>query len=655
MKRGGVFGIDTETTGLDILRTRVLFWSLATDDARWCLPVEALYWFEPLFSRSDVGWALANAKYDMHMLANHGIFLKGKKYDIIVMDAMEDDTRPHGLKEQAWLAYEASWGDFKQLFLDPVFVADQLNLNKEDAKLFRGIKGVGNKLLEVYRHRPDIVWEYASCDAYFTLMRFIDLRDSLACEELATDMVPGLVTLWDYFSVIEVPMTECLWSMERKGIAVDIPYLKSIDGPMRDGIRSLENDLHQLARAKFNPKSPDQLQWVLFDKEKGFGLSPVKYTKGGTGKTAKASTDAFALKWLSERHHGTPPGTFLKKLIEFRSLTKLHGTYVAGMLDKHHVDDDGIVRGKYVGPDGRVHTRYNQAGARTSRFSSADPNLQNIPRPDPSSDPYLLRGMFVASEGMELIDYDYPQIEFRVAAVLANEEGMIEDIKKGWDIHNANTAAMFGIPYDEIARAKAKSRDELTTQDHMVLGKRQESKTVGLGTMFGEGAAKMAVQLGITRDRAHALKEAFFESRPYLAGFIDYMHDFAEAEGYTYTMLGRKRRLHLIGNTTNGGIIAKQKRQAFNTIVQGSAAELLKLAMLRIHNDEHFQQTGSELLLTVHDELLAEGPFGADVREGERRMKELMSDPLAWPGIELTFPVPITPDGERGHRWSDLH
>ena len=622
---------------------------MATEEERWCFPAEILWFFEDLFRRTDISWALANAKFDMHMLATAGYSLLGKKHDIIVMDAMEDDTRPHGLKEQSWLAYEASWGDFKELFLDPIFVAKKLGLSKEDAKLFRKIKNVGAKLLEVYRHNPQIVWEYASCDAFFTLMRHNDLRDSLANEELATEMIPGFNTLWDYFDVIEVPMTQCLWDMERKGIKIDVEYAKNIDGPMRNGLRGLKQDLYDIARCTFNPDSPDQLQWVLFDKARGFGLKPVKYTKGGKSKVAKASTDKNALTWLAEKHHGSPPGDFIKKLIEYRALKKLHGTYVTKMV----IPKDQP--GSLLGPDGRVHTRYNQAGARTSRLSSAGPNVQNIPRPDPRSDPYLIRGMFVAANGCELIDKDYPQIEFRMAAVLGDEESMIEDIKKGWDIHNANTVAMFGLPYEDVATAKAKARADLTTYDRQCLGRRHEAKTVGLGTMYGEGAGKIAVALNVTIDRARELKDMFFDSRPGITALIAYTHQFAADNGFAYTMLGRKRRLHEIGNTTHRGIIAKQERQAFSTLVQGSSAELIKLAMLRIHFDEEFRDTEAHLLLSVHDELLAEAPKGDAAEAADHRMQELMNEPLHWGPIQLDFPVPITPDGARGYKWSELH
>jgi DNA polymerase-1 len=643
MNRGGTLGIDTETTGLDTLRDRVLYWSMATDQDRYCFPVNMLQFFEPLFQREDITWALANAKYDMHLLANSGTELVGPKHCIIVMDAMVDDTRPHGLKEQSWMSYEADWGEFKQLFLDSQFVADVLGLDKVAYREFKKL-GTGDKLEKMYSISPSTVTEYASCDAFFTLLRWNDLRDELASEELATEVAPGFDTLWDYFTVIEEPMTQCLWDMERTGVLVDREYAKSIDGPMRNGLRALEQEIYTLAGTKFNVNSPQQLQSVLYS-DKGFDLNAVRYTKGKkASKTPTASTDEKTLDILSQKHIGTPVGKFIIKLQEHRKLKKLHGTYVAK-----------IISGELLGPDGRIHTNYNQAGARTSRLSSSKPNVQNIPRADPSSDPYLIRGMFVAPDGYDLLDKDYPQIEFRVAAVMADEEAMMEDIRKGWDIHNANTSAMFGIPYDAVAAAKAKHKDELTQADREILGKRHQAKTVGLGTMYGEGAVKMAVQLGITKDRAYDLKDTFFDTRPNIEALVKWMHRFAHDNGFTYTMLGRKRRLHNIQNTDNRGYISQEERRAFNTLIQGSAAELIKLAMLRIHFDKEFQQTGSRLSLSVHDELLGEAPKGEAAEAADRRMQKLMCKPLHWGPIQVDYPVPIDPDGDRGHRWSELH
>lgn len=643
MKYKGTLAIDTETTGLDRMRDRVLFWSMATESERFFFPVSVLPVFDPLFQRTDITWALANAKYDMHLLANEGIQLRGPKNCVIVMDAMSDDTREHGLKEQSWLAYDARWGDFKHLFLDPHIVGNVLGFDKEQYRSFKTL-GVGDKLLWVYKSSPKMVREYASCDAFFTLKRWYDLSHELAATPLPTQMVDGFDNLLDYFIHIEQPLTDVLWEMERTGVLVDLDYVAKLDEPMRNGIRGLEIELQQICGRNFNPKSTDHLRDILFN-EKNFGLKPIRYTAGGKASVPEPSTDEKSLEILmriaasAKGARMEAAGQFIKKLLDYRQLIKLHGTYVKGIQ-------------KCLGPDGRIHTQFKQAGTRTSRLSSADPNMQNIPRPDPESDPFTLRGMFVAGPGNKLIDKDYPQIEFRVAAVLSGEEKMMDAICKGWDIHNANTSNMFGIDYDKVKAAKKKDKHELSAEDIYVLSRRQEAKTVGLGTMFGEGAAKMAVQLKCSVEHAKGLKQDFFQTYPNIKALIDSMHAFAHDNEYTYTMLGRIRRLHRINNGVQTGIMAEEERQAFNTLVQGSAAELIKLAMLRIHSDKDFRSLGGKLLLSVHDELLSESP--EDTAEDIAEIKtNLMSDPYRWGPIQITYPVPITPDGGIGYRWSD--
>ena len=641
MRRGGTVAIDTETTGLDRMRDNVLFWSMATEDSRYCFPADMLHFFAPLFERRDVSWCLANAKFDMHLLRTMGVKIAGRCEDIIVMDAMVDDTRRHGLKEQSWESYEAKWGDFKELFLNPEFVSRSLGFDKKEYREFKKLATVGDKLLRVYQEAPEIVTEYASCDAYFTYMRWSDLRQELAAEELPVEVCPGFTTLLDYFEEIEVPMTRCLFNMERRGVNIDLDHINKIDVPMREGIKSLEHELHTIVGRSFNPNSTDHLRRILYDDTKngGFGMKPVKYSKSKKGVVR--STDEKTLDILMARYVGSIGSEFCKKLLEHRKLVKLHGTYVKGIK-------------KHLGPDDRLRTKYNQAGARTSRLSSSEPNLQNIPRPDPSSDPYMLRAAFIASDGYRLIDKDYPQIEFRVAAVNANETKMIDAIFKGWDIHNANTANMFNIPYEEIASAKKKAKEDLTERDLYVLGKRQESKTVGLGTLFGEGAAKMAAQLNIHKNEAYKLKDQFFETYPRIEENIDYLHHYGHEFGHTYTMLGRIRRLHKINNKFSSFIEAQEERQAYNTHIQGSAAELMKMAMLRIEFDDLIEELGGTLLMSVHDELLMEAPkdVAADV---DALMSEYMSHPLHVGRIQMEYPVPIEPDGDIGHRWSECH
>lgn len=635
MQRGGTVAIDTETTGLKIMEDKILFWSMATEDRRWCFPAAFLYAFEPLFADPDISWCMANAKYDLHMLRNAGITVVGTVFDIIIMDALVDDTRPHGLKDQSWLAYEVKWGEFKELFLDPIVVAETLGLDKEAFRTFKKLTG-GEKLLYVYNLAPQMVVDYASCDAYFTYMLWQDLTNQLASEMLPVDIAPGFETLNDYFNVIEVPMTRTLWNMERRGVLVDLDYVKKIDEPMRNGIAAATQELIMMAGRQFNPKSTDHLRDILYT-DRGYGLKPVKFTKGGK-KSAQAGTDEKSLNILMERAHGSAASKFIFKLLELKKLVKIHGTYVKGI----H---------KHLGPDGRIHTRYNQAGARTARLSSSDPNMQNLPRTE--GDKFGIRGAFIASSGNSLLDGDYPQIEFRVAAVQAGEEKMMEAVRNGWDIHNANTVNMFNVPYEEVRDAKKRAKAELTKRDIEVINLRNQAKTVGLGTLFGMGPTKMAMQLNITREYAFELKDTFFKTYPHIYDNIMFYHGFARENGYTFTMLGRMRRLHRINSRlSNNKVIAQEERQAYNHGIQGSAAELMKLAMLIIDNDKDFKSLGGQILLSVHDEIVGESPKDT-AKDCAEIMASKMGRPLQWGPLQMEYPVPIKPDIGTAYRWSE--
>jgi DNA polymerase I-like protein with 3'-5' exonuclease and polymerase domains len=654
MNRGGRLAIDTETTGLDKFHDRVLFWSMATEDRRYFFPAELLSIFTPLFRRRDLAWYLANAKYDMHQLANGGVELGGEIWDIVCMDATVDDTRPHGLKEQIRNSYGITWGEFKDLFLDPDLVGSELGFDKDEFASFRKAS-TGDKLLTVYGENPEVVIDYATCDAFFTYYRGEDLRDQLAAEELPTNMVPDMASLLDYYRVIEMPLTKSLWRMERTGLLVDRDYAKKIDGPMRDGIAAAQRKIWDAAGTSFNVNSSDDLRGILYG-EKYFGLTPLKYTAGGAGNAVpQASTDEKTLNILRERLKADAPAhRFISALLNYRSLKKLHGTYVKEMIKpprpRGAAADPSYSR--FIGPDGRVHSSLNQSGARTSRLSSSDPNLQNIPI---RNDPFKIRGIFIAPSDELLVDLDYPQIEFRVAAVLANERQMMDDIRKGWDIHSANAANMFGeATYEAVqeARRKKDTKQPLSDFDRQMLKCRDGAKAIGLGTMYGEGARKIAATLGISVDEARDQIDKFFRTYSRLAQLIDDMHSFGHENEFTHTMLGRKRRLHKINNEYNQGQVKAEERQSFNTLIQGTSAEMIKLAILRVDNDPRFRELGGKLLLTVHDELIASAPKDS-AKDCLELMKELMGDPYRWGPIDLTFPVPIDPDGSTAPRWSE--
>lgn len=651
MRRGGPVAIDTETTGLDKFEDRVLYWSMATEDRRFFFPWEMLPRFDPLFAKKDQIWYLANAKFDQHLLTSAGSHLHGKLWDIIVMDAMDDDTRDHRLKSQSYLHFGIRWNEFKDLFLDPKRVAENIGLDKRSFSAFKKQSGE-SKLEQVYGERPDLVENYATCDAYFTYQLAEQHKKILGATETPTNVVPELRTQLDYFELIEVPLTATLWNMERRGIFADTEYAKSLADPMKDGLNGALMKLQKILGTGFEPSSKDELRDVLYGKA-GFHLKPVKVTgaKAGVATTTsapKASVQAPDLKILRDRvGPDSIPGKFITAYLEWASLDKLYGTYVRDLAD-------------VIASDGRVHPTFNQAVARTTRLSCSEPNLQNIPV---RNDVWGLRGIFVADpngEPKRLISRDYPQIEFRVAAAFAGEEGMMEAIRAGWDIHSANAARMYGpkhpgVTYEVIeeARRKKGAKEPLTSLDHLALKCRDGAKVIGLGTLYGEGSYKISQDLGCSKDEAQNDIDQFFESNKRIAALIQSMHELAEDENYTHTWLGRIRRLHRTNNHFNRGVVAQELRQAFNMLIQGSSAEMIKLAMLQIDNDKEFAALGGKLLIQVHDELIVEAPVRS-VKEASEILDRRMSRPYRWKKIRLEFPVPITPDGGDGMRWSDL-
>lgn len=653
MRRGGPIAIDTETTGLNIIRDRIIYWSMATEDRRFFFPYELLSRFAPLFERADISWYLANAKYDQHMLANHGHPLVGKLKDIIVMDAMDDDTRPHGLKDQSFIHFGVRWAEYKELFLDTARVAETLGYHRRSALDFKK-RGAGERLETVFNERPDLVIDYATCDAYFTYLLAEQHMRVLAASQTPNEVLPAIVTQLDYFELIEVPLTRTLWNMERRGVAIDEEYVKSLRGPMQDGLAAARAKINAILGMSFDPRSKDDLREILFGKSH-FALKPTKITGAKAGvatSTAppKPSVQAPELKALRARvPNDGIAAKFLDAYMEWAKLDKLYGTYVENILDLRS-------------DDGRVHATFNQAVARTTRLSSSNPNLQNIPV---RSDDWGIRGIFIAGSHRDgqkrvLVSRDYPQIEFRVAAALAGEEQMMASIRAGWDIHSSNAARMYGpkhpgVTYEAIeeARRKKGNKEPLTSLDLLCLKCREGAKVIGLGTMYGEGRAKIAQDLGCSLDEAQAQIDQFFDSNPQIVALINYMHALAEEDHITHTWLGRIRRLHRVGNHFNRGVVAAELRQAFNMLIQGSSAEMIKLAMLQIDNSQKFRELGGELLLQVHDELISEVPERTRKR-CESIIDKKMSRPYNWKSIVLDFPVPVTPDGGYGHRWSDL-
>ena len=477
--------IDTETTGLRFMTDIPLYWSLSWRRAngearRACLRADALHFFREIFQDPERDWEFVNAKYDTHILYNVGIRLAGRLNDVSVRHALLYEEDSHSLKDMSgqilgwrWMSFEDTFGKIDKS--SPNFLQDTL-------------------IRCEHTDRQKLV-EYASNDAYGTLVLAETLDKELEEAEILSlypDMYPNL---YQYFKRLEVPFTKALWKCERNGNYVDTDYLKNIEDPVRKEIDSINIELNQRVRALlatteetlkkkmltmmvggvFNPNSPKQLQVLFFDVK---GYKPLKMTNGGKSGVRQPSVDSDFLE--SIRHVDKEAEIILRN----REITKLYGTYVIGLQDARDMH-------------GRVHTKYNADVARTGRLSSSQPNLQNIPRPD--GDKFGIRRAFIPEEGNILVVADYEQLEMRLLAAAAGEQDMIDIFLKGIDIHMGNASFVYGIPYEDMEKAKktekkvkASELPESAMTDYFkkCMQARQEVKAIGFGQPMSQAEVK---------------------------------------------------------------------------------------------------------------------------------------------------------------------
>ena len=403
---------------------------------------------------------------------------------------------------------------------------------------------------------------------------------------------------WKLYTQLEHPLIGVLASMERAGVALDAGVLKSMSGEMAREIASLEERLHALAGEPVNLASGPQLGRILFEK---LGLPTGRKTKTGW------STDSEVLEGLTERHE------FPKLLLEWRALTKLKSTYVDALpaaMDAR---------------DGRVHTTFDQAGAATGRLASLDPNLQNIPIRTPQG--RAIRRAFVAAPGCVLVGADYSQIELRVLAHLSGDPALVEAFRAGEDIHAATARRIFRITGDVPPELRARA------------------KVVNFGVLYGMGARSLAQQMELELKDAKEFIDSYFTVFAGVRKFLDATVEEARERGWVATLLGRRRYLPEL-RSGHGAERSFAERAAINTPIQGSAADLVKLAMLCVHRALE-RRTGARLLLQVHDELLLECPKGdAEAVAGLVRRE-----------MEGCYPlnVPLTVSIGTGPTWFDVH
>ncbi len=358
---------------------------------------------------------------------------------------------------------------------------------------------------------------------------------------------------------VELPLSEVLASMEYEGIMIDTSALTAYSAQLTVEINALEKKIYSLAGIEFNINSPKQLGELLFER---LNLPYRKKTKSGY------STDIDTLTSLRTHH------PIIDAIIEYRSLTKLRSTYADGLM-------------KFVSSrDGRIHSKFQQLVTATGRISSTDPNLQNIPvRTQRGAE---LRRMFVAKQGYTLVDADYSQIELRVLAHIADDEALKEAFASGGDIHRATAASVEGVSFDEVT-AQMRSR----------------AKAVNFGLVYGMSEFTLAENIGVTRKEAKVYIENYFSKYPSVKQYMEEIKVKAKEQGYVTTLMGRRRYLPEL-SSSNHNIRSFGERVALNTPIQGTAADIIKIAMVRIYERLKREKLSSRLILQVHDELIVE-------------------------------------------------
>ena len=397
----------------------------------------------------------------------------------------------------------------------------------------------------------------------------------------------------DLFTDFELPLVPVLARMEHAGIGVDRAYLEQMGKDLRSRIAKLESKIHQLAGEAFNVNSTDQLRTILFDK---LGLPISKKTS-----TGKPSTDASVLKKLDH--------PLVDALLEYRELEKLRSTYVDGYLP-------------LIDPDGRIRTRFNQMAAATGRLSSDSPNLQNIPvRSESGKD---IRRAFIAGDGNLFLVADYSQIELRVLAHMSGDPFLTEAFQSGLDIHTATAARVWDVPTEEVS-----------TQQ------RRTAKMINFGLLYGMEAFGLADRLGISREEAQEHVDAYFSQFHHVKEYMASMVTAARNDGYTTTLFGRRRYLPEL-KSDNFRIRQMGERMALNAPVQGSAADIIKKAMIDLDSAIRAERMASTMLLQIHDELIIEVPEGESV-PAEKLVVETMEG-VAGLDVPLKVDVGWGPD-----------
>ena len=507
-----------------------------------------------------------------------------------------------------------------------------------------------------------LVGDYASLDAWASFKLTAVLEELLRDEE----MQPG-ISLMDYYESKSADMMKILWMMERRGFQLDVDAIGELNAPMEKDIERLEREFVALAGWNANPNSPKQMVELFFEEKNGkwidpFGNQPRKMSKGGTTGVKRPSISKDVIEDWAER--GNDLAICLR---DHRVLKKLHSTYIDALPKK--------VDGRH-----RIHTDLKIAGTVTGRLSSGDPNLQNIPsRGDwgrkireffvagqwGSADDFCLPSVahvsppkLKRSQQMSLIVADYEQLEMRIMAHMSGDKTMIDTIRSGKDLHSMTGALAVGADYDLIVAAK--KADDPTKEQKALIELRAAMKAVGFGLLYGIGAKKLGMQLGLpmvkklsrsgryyeTCPEAEELIEKYFNIYPEVYNFIEDTHFQCENDLFVQTILGRYRRLPDILSKEKG-LSLQAQRQSVNSRIQGSAADIVTEAMINCETSPLLRKLGVRMLMQIHDELVFEVPKIPEIEEqAKEEIRRCMENPF-----DMEVPILISMDC--AHSWGE--
>ncbi|WP_026994423.1 DNA polymerase I [Flectobacillus major] len=570
---------DTETTNIDAVEAELVGLAFAYRAGEaFYVPIPEnredaqaiLNEFKPVFENESIEKIAQNIKYDLMVLQQYGVSVKGKLYDTMLAHYLIEPDKRHNMD---------------------ILAEDFLNYTPVSIEELIGKKGAKQGNMRDVDFEK--IKEYAAEDADITLQLKQKLHPILAESTSAIKL----------FEEVEMPLTQVLTDIELEGIRIDTEFLADMSKTLESDMRVVQDRVFELAGVDFNIGSPKQLGEVLFEKLK---LDP----KAKKTKTGQYMTGEEILSKLEGEHE------IARKILDFRELQKLKSTYVDALP-------------LLISPrTGRIHTSFNQAVAVTGRLSSTNPNLQNIPIRTPRG--REIRKAFIPrNEEFQILSADYSQIELRIMAAFAQDESMIEAFNQGRDIHATTAAKVFNVSLDEV------------TPDM-----RRKAKTVNFGIIYGVSAFGLSQQIDISRTEAKEIIDSYWREFPSIKKYMDSAVIKARDMGYVETVLGRRRYLRDI-NAQNMVERGFAERNAINAPIQGSAADMIKVAMIKVNNFIKKEKLKSRMILTVHDELV----FDAHISEIDL-LKENVNN-LMIHAIE--FPVKMETGIGLGANWLEAH